>query len=126
MLKKTRGDDFEGWGVSEEELQGIITGDAEPKNEFERVCFDYVRAASEDPTSVPDELLQRLKEHLTPAQIASSCRAGIAGARQRSDSADRAAHRVARSARAQLRRRRVLGRLGRHAAGGQPGPGPHG
>ena len=31
--------------------------------------FDYVRAASEDPTSVPDEILQRLKQHLTPPQI---------------------------------------------------------
>ena len=55
MLKKPRGDDFEGWGVSEDELQGLITGQAEPKDEFERACFDYVRAASEDPTSVPDE-----------------------------------------------------------------------
>ena len=26
MLKKTRGDDFEGWGLSEQELQDIITG----------------------------------------------------------------------------------------------------
>lgn len=69
MLKKPRGDDFEGWGVSEEELQALITGDIEPKDEFERVCFDYVRAASADPTSVPDEILQRLKKNLTPAQI---------------------------------------------------------
>ena len=67
MLKKPRGDDFEGWGVSEEELQALITGDIEPKDEFERVCFDYVRAASADPTSVPDEILQRLKKYLTPA-----------------------------------------------------------
>ena len=28
-----------------------------------------MRAASEDPTSVPDEILQRLKKHLTPPQI---------------------------------------------------------
>jgi alkylhydroperoxidase family enzyme len=69
MLKKPRGDDFEGWGLSEDELQDLITGDVEPKNEFERICFDYVRAASEDPTSVPDEILQRLKKNLTPAQI---------------------------------------------------------
>jgi alkylhydroperoxidase family enzyme len=69
MLKKPRDNDFEGWGMSEEELQAIITGSYEPKDEFERVCFDYVRAASEDPTSVPDEILQRLKKHLAPAQI---------------------------------------------------------
>jgi alkylhydroperoxidase family enzyme len=69
MLKKPRGDDFEGWGLSEEELQGLIIGDVVPKDEFERACFDYVRAASEDPTAVPDELLQRLKKNLSPAQI---------------------------------------------------------
>ena len=69
MLKKTRESDFEGWGVSEEELQGLITGEYEPKNEFERACIDYVRSASSDAPNVPDEILQRLKRHLSPAQI---------------------------------------------------------
>src|SRR5438128_5095923 len=48
MLKKPATAQYEGWGVTEQELQDIITGDMEPKDEFERVCFDYVRAASED------------------------------------------------------------------------------
>ena len=69
MLKRPRDAAFEGWGVSEEELQEIITNQFAPKDEFERVCFDYVRAASEAPSSVPDEVLQRLKKHLSPAQI---------------------------------------------------------
>ena len=69
MLKKTANTDFEGWGVSERELQDIITGDYRPENDMERACFDYVRSASEDPTSVPDETLQQLKKHLTPPQI---------------------------------------------------------
>jgi alkylhydroperoxidase family enzyme len=69
MLKKPRGNDFEGWGMDEAELQAIISGTYQPKNEFERACFDYVRAASNDPTAVPDEILQRLKQHLSPAQI---------------------------------------------------------
>src|SRR5438874_12349225 len=38
MLKKSTGTGAEGWGVSEEELQEIITGAYEPKNEMERVC----------------------------------------------------------------------------------------
>ena len=50
-------------------MQDIITGVYQPKDDLERVCFNYVRAASEDPTSVPDELLQDLKKHLTPPQI---------------------------------------------------------
>jgi uncharacterized peroxidase-related enzyme len=69
MLKKPRGADSEGWGMSENELQQMITGELEPANEFERACFDYVRAASEAPYAVPDEILQRLKQHLTPPQI---------------------------------------------------------
>ena len=68
MLKKSRDAGFEGWGLSEQELQDIITGAYEPKNDMERVCFDYVRSASADPTSV-GELLQRLKKHLAPPQI---------------------------------------------------------
>src|ERR1700756_3719530 len=69
MLKKPKGVELEGWGLSEEELQDSITGAYQPKNEMERACFDYVRSASEDPTSVPDEILKRLKQHLTPPQI---------------------------------------------------------
>jgi uncharacterized peroxidase-related enzyme len=69
MLKKPRDGMAEGWGLTEQELQGTITGDLEPKNEFERACFDYVRSASEEPTAVPDEILQRLKKHLSPPQI---------------------------------------------------------
>jgi alkylhydroperoxidase family enzyme len=78
MLKKPRDNDFEGWGMDEAELQAIITGTYQPKNELERACFDYVRAASEDPTAVPDEILTRLKQHLTPAQIVElACVAGF-------------------------------------------------
>ncbi|MBI3434685.1 MAG: hypothetical protein HY056_06350 [Proteobacteria bacterium] len=69
MLKTARGSDFEGWGVGEEELQGLITGDLPPKDAFERACFDYVRAASEDPTAVPAAILDALKAHLSPPQV---------------------------------------------------------
>src|SRR5262244_2285811 len=44
MLKKPKGDTFEGWGVTEQELQAIITADNEPANEMEKACFDYVRS----------------------------------------------------------------------------------
>ena len=69
MLKKPKDAGFEGWGVTEAELQDIVSGAYQPKNEMESACFDYVRAASEDPASVPDEILQRLAQHLTPPQI---------------------------------------------------------
>jgi uncharacterized peroxidase-related enzyme len=69
MLKKPKDSQAEGWGLSEDELQDMLLGDLEPKDEFERVCFDFARAASEDPTAVPDEILGRLKMHLSPPQI---------------------------------------------------------
>ncbi|MGH7906505.1 MAG: carboxymuconolactone decarboxylase family protein, partial [Candidatus Binataceae bacterium] len=68
----------EGWGLSEDELQGIVSGATPPKDEFERVCFDYIRATSADPTAVPEEILNRLRQHLTPPQIVElACVAGF-------------------------------------------------
>src|SRR5436305_12245256 len=55
MLKKAKDAGAEGWALSEEELQDIISGAYQPKSEMERACYDYVRSDSEDPTSVPDE-----------------------------------------------------------------------
>src|SRR6266436_6557614 len=45
MLKKPKELGFEGWGVSEEELQDLITGAYKPTSELEHACFDYVRSA---------------------------------------------------------------------------------
>ena len=70
MLKKPTGlDGEEGWGLSDDEVAGIVAGTAPPADDFERACFDYVRAASSDPTAVPEEILNRLAKNLTPAQI---------------------------------------------------------
>lgn len=72
MLKRPSGGDpmaNEGWGLAEEELQGIITGKHKPASAMERACFDYARAASEDAPNVPREILDRLKKQLTPPQI---------------------------------------------------------
>jgi uncharacterized peroxidase-related enzyme len=70
MLKRPRDPEGgEGWGISEEELQQLISGTYVPKDEFERAAFDYVRAASADPTNVSDEILMRLKQHLSPPQV---------------------------------------------------------
>jgi alkylhydroperoxidase family enzyme len=70
MLKKPTGlDGEEGWGFSDDEVAGIVAGTLPPADDFERVCFDYVRAASSDPTAVPEEILNRLAQNLTPAQI---------------------------------------------------------
>jgi len=59
----------EGWGMSDNEVAAMLTGESEPADEFERVCFDFVRAASLDPANVPEEIHERLKKHLSPPQI---------------------------------------------------------
>lgn len=69
MLKHLPGGGSEGWGLRESELQETLSGDGVAKDAFERACFDYVRAASEDPTAVPDEILDRMKANLSPPQI---------------------------------------------------------
>jgi alkylhydroperoxidase family enzyme len=69
MLIRGSGVGPEGWGLSESEVHDLLTGDYQPKDEVERVCIDFVVAASNDPSNVPDVLLERLKQHLTPPQI---------------------------------------------------------
>ena len=59
----------EGWGLSQDDLVKLLDDDYKPDNEMERACFDYVRTASATPDSVPMEILERLKKHLTPPQI---------------------------------------------------------
>jgi uncharacterized peroxidase-related enzyme len=59
----------EGWGLSESEVQDLLSGDYQPKDELERVAIDFVVAASTDPSNVSEEILERLKQHLTPPQI---------------------------------------------------------
>jgi hypothetical protein len=58
--------------MSEQELQDIITGDMEPKNEFERVCFDYVRAASEIQPRSRRDLERHEAAPRAPPQISRS------------------------------------------------------
>ena len=69
ILKTPAGVGSEGWGMSHKELLDLMRGDDEPRNEMERVCFDFVRAASADARTVPDDVYDRLNAHLTPPQI---------------------------------------------------------
>ena len=69
MLIRSSGMGPEGWGLSEDEVHDLLSGDYQPKDELERAAIDFVVAASTDASSVPDEILERLKQHLTPPQI---------------------------------------------------------
>jgi alkylhydroperoxidase family enzyme len=69
MLVAAKGLAPEGWGLTEDELRELLSDDYQPKDELERACVDFVIAASTDPGNVPDEILDRLKAHLTPPQV---------------------------------------------------------
>ena len=69
ILKNAQGGEAEGWSMPDSDLRDLLRGDDEPRNEMERVCFDFVRAASRDPRAVPGEVYERLREHLTPPEI---------------------------------------------------------
>lgn len=69
ILKTPAGVGSEGWGLTHQELMELMRGSDAPRNEMERACFDFVRAASTDARTVPDEIFDRLKWHLTPPQI---------------------------------------------------------
>jgi alkylhydroperoxidase family enzyme len=78
MLKASKDGGSEGWGMNADEVRALVDGDLEPADEFESVCFDYMRAACADAPNVPVEILDRLKQHLTPAQIVElACVAGF-------------------------------------------------
>ncbi len=69
VLTSPRGAGIEGWDMPEGELEALLTGKMEPADEAERACFDFVRAATEDSSNVPPEILDRLKANLSPPQI---------------------------------------------------------
>lgn len=78
ILRRSGGEGVEGWSMPDGELRELLRGEGEPRDEMERVCFDFMRAASRDPGCVPDEVYDRLKALLTPAQIVElACVAGF-------------------------------------------------
>jgi uncharacterized peroxidase-related enzyme len=56
-------------GLSDDELMALISGFDEGKDDTERLCFEFARVASAGPSDVSDELLTRMKAHLSTEQI---------------------------------------------------------
>lgn len=69
MLKGASGQDAEGWGVEEAELQALVDGTGGWADEAERAAIDFVREATADPANVPAATHTALKAHFTPSQI---------------------------------------------------------
>jgi uncharacterized peroxidase-related enzyme len=69
ILKSPGGFGAEGWDIGDGELGDLLDGNPKASNPFEQACFDFVSAASYEPTDMPDEIFDRLAAHLTPPQI---------------------------------------------------------
>jgi alkylhydroperoxidase family enzyme len=69
ILKSPGGFAAEGWDISDMELNALLEGSLAPDSEFEQACFDFVSSASFEPTDMPDEIFDRMKRLLSPAQI---------------------------------------------------------
>ena len=68
LTKEARGDG-EGWGFSADEVAGLLHASYAPGGPLEQACFDYARAATLDPSGVPEALVRRVAGVLSPAQF---------------------------------------------------------
>ena len=69
ILKSPGGFGAEGWDIPDGELGALLDGNPQASTPFEQVCFDFVSAASFEPTDMPDDIYGRLSALLTPSQI---------------------------------------------------------
>jgi alkylhydroperoxidase family enzyme len=57
------------WGMTNDDLLALISGRDNGSDDVERLCFEFARTASLDPSNVSVELLERMKTCLSPPQI---------------------------------------------------------
>ena len=61
--------DGEGWGWSSDDVRALLDPGFEPEDPVEGACFAFARAATRDPSDVPQAVVSRLTEALTPPQV---------------------------------------------------------
>ena len=68
LMTDTDGDG-EGWDFSDDDVMKLLDPSYAPDDPAEKAAIRYARAATEDPTDVPRELLGELAERMTPPQV---------------------------------------------------------
>ena len=68
-LKKGASGAGEGWGYTDADVAKILDPNDGDLAEMEAACMAYARAATVDPSEVPQEVVLRLAEVLTPPQV---------------------------------------------------------
>ncbi len=72
ILQREEGEDKmqdEGWSLSDEDVRSLLVDEQGGQDDFEKACFDFADAMTRDPTTIPDEVYERVKRLLSPAQI---------------------------------------------------------
>ena len=78
MLKKPLDGKSEGWGMTRDTVTDLVRGDFNPGTRWNAYASTLRVQRSADPATVPDDVLERLKVHLTPPQIMElSCVVGF-------------------------------------------------
>ena len=68
-MKKGAQGDGEGWSYSDADVAKILDPDNSELDQMEAACMAYARAATIDPSEVPQEVVLKLAEVLTPPQV---------------------------------------------------------
>ena len=68
-LKKGPDGGGEGWNYTDEDVAKLLDPAHEDVDQVEAACMAYARAASRDASNVPQEVVVRLSEVLTPPQV---------------------------------------------------------
>ena len=77
-LKKSGDDGGEGWGYSNEDVRSVLDPDGAASDDVEAACMAYARAATLDPSEVPQEVVERIAAVLTPPQVVElACTVGF-------------------------------------------------
>ncbi|NKB22666.1 MAG: hypothetical protein GKS01_19430 [Alphaproteobacteria bacterium] len=69
-LKTDTDSDGEGWGFTADDVAALLDDSYAPEGPLEQASFDYARAATLDPTNVPEAVIHTLNDVLTPPQVA--------------------------------------------------------
>lgn len=77
-LKTDADGDGEGWGHTDAQVRALLDPAYEPDDPVESACLAFARAATRDPSDVPQAVIARLTDALTPPQaIELACVVGF-------------------------------------------------
>jgi len=77
-LKTAEEGDGEGWGYQDEDVRALLDPDFLPDDPMEAACFAFARAATKDPSDVPQDVIKNMTDNLTPPQVVElACTVGF-------------------------------------------------